>query len=151
MFKKRVKFHPAWDQRDSDPNHNYGIRDVHLRFSLIGDKGAVQLLMATGWYLPELQISCQPVGHHIGIHSYVPTFDDQEISQEKCDLLPCKNGKCFYGAMYCESDRLVNELIKHGDNAVWKKLKEIYFSEFKNISLELINENKVNNHAIKNT
>lgn len=49
-----LEFTPAFDKRNADPNKNYGIHGVELRFVVKGSLGAVQFVLYTNWQLPHV-------------------------------------------------------------------------------------------------
>jgi hypothetical protein len=53
-FRKEITFSPAFDKRDPDPQKNYGVHGVEMRWLLHGPDGVVQFLVFTGWNLPHV-------------------------------------------------------------------------------------------------
>ena len=126
-LKRSVMFIPAYDKRDPEPSKNYGVGAVRIRFVLAGDKGAVQWVISTGWYLPGVDTSdwrrppCLEA-FDLGYHSTVPRHADQ--SAFDCDLLP--GGECYYDGSSLNAARLVPLFLQGGDDAVWKELEDYY-------------------------
>jgi hypothetical protein len=54
MFEKITEVDEAFDERNVDPNKNYGIHGVQLRFVLKGTHGASQFLLFTNRHLPHV-------------------------------------------------------------------------------------------------
>ena len=143
MLKKIVTFEGAFDKRHTDPSKDYGIRDVRIRFVLLGEKGATQFICSTGWYLPHLtHIKYRkPMGYDVGYHSYVPLFEGQN-QMDKCDILICKSGGCFYDGSTLQADELLEKLIKEGSKAVWERLRAVYKERFSVLNIDEINKFK---------
>ena len=50
-----LEFEPAFDKRHPDPDKNYGIHGVTMRFVVKGPLGAVQFVLYTNWQLPHVR------------------------------------------------------------------------------------------------
>lgn len=137
-MKKRLDILPAWDKRDPDPKKNYGIHGVEMRFYIIGDKGAVQFVLFTNWFLPEKaddffsyrspfgEKIIGPLPADLGYHSKVPHYEGQE-SYGYCDLLKCD---CYYDGSGLQAYRIFDVLVREGDNGVWRELDLYYRNIF---------------------
>lgn len=94
-FKRLIEFNPAFDKQHPDPKKNYGIHCVTMRFVLIGEKGAIQFVLYTGWYLPHNQekilqdhlkdrhydypfCMLKPMPADWGCHAREPQYEGQE-------------------------------------------------------------------------
>ena len=105
-FKQIVHFSPAFDKRHANPNKDYGIGSVQIRFVLQGKRGAVQLLLGTDWYLPESIKEYEEKGNRnlpppinlrddkdflkgwdLGYHSPKPMFKGHELMEGKCEYV----------------------------------------------------------------
>lgn len=87
-----VRFEPAYDKRNPDPQKNCGIHGVTLRMVLKGKAGAVQFVLSTNWQLPHVEkefdsrppdkrfphLFCRPHPSDLGYHSKVPQYEGQE-------------------------------------------------------------------------
>ncbi len=143
-MKKDISFDPAFDKRNSDPNLDYGIQGVTIRFVLSGELGAVQFVLDTNWYLPHIQrefikeahnkdefwleafLCPQPVD--VGYHSPVPLYDGQTILSESCPYLDGK--PCYYEGSGLQAIKVFDILIKEGNSGVWKYLEKYYINTF---------------------
>src|SRR3990172_7669793 len=99
-MEKLIQFSPAFDRRDPDPNKNYGIHGMELRFVLKGSKGAVQFLIYTNWYLPHvakelarkytstiyIETFFMPMAVDIGYHSPEPMYEGQMVMKD-CEYI----------------------------------------------------------------
>jgi len=138
-MEKIIEFTPGFDRRDPDPKKNYGIHGMQIRFILKGERGATQFVLFTDWYPAHTQEEYfykprgefyrpQPTGADVGYHSPVPQYDGQETIQDACEYLGGKS--CYYGGSGLAADELALEFLAHGEEAVWKKLGEVYASHF---------------------
>ena len=137
-MEKIVEFTPAFDKRDPNPHKNYGIHCVEICMILKGVRGAVQFLMATGWYLPEVEAELvrrntsyslfSPSGYDIGYHSPTPQYDGQEKMAESCAYLDGK--PCYYDGSCLAAEPVLGRLIREGHAAVWEELEEKYKAIF---------------------
>lgn len=138
-FKKNVYFTPAFDKRHVDPNKNYGIHCVDIRFVLKGENGAVQFSLFSGWFLPETEEEYKakgidiknsyPMATDLGYHSYVPMYESQPQIIDKCEHLDGK--PCYYDGSSLNAIPILERLLREGDKAVWEKLEEYYITLFK--------------------
>lgn len=144
MFKREIKMHPAWDKRDPDPNKNYGVHGVEMRWLLIGPAGVIQFLVFTNWHLPHVQqeMYCKgmaaqnetvlrvlftPQPADVGYHSPEPHYEGQ-TSMGPCEHLDGK--PCYYDGSSLAAETMFNLLVREGDEAVWKKMEERYYDTF---------------------
>ena len=138
--EKIVGFEPAYDKRNSDPNKDYGIHGMNLRFVFKGDKGATQFLVFTNWYLPHvikemarkantseaIEMFFTPIGADIGYHSKSELYDGQ-YKTENCLYT---DGVCYYDGSSLRADEFMSIFLAEGDEAVWKMLEEEYVNIF---------------------
>lgn len=143
-MKKDISFDPAFDKRNSDPNLDYGINGVIIRFILSGELGAVQFVLNTNWYLPHIQREFIKKAHYkdevwlevflcpqpfdVGYHSPIPLYEKQKILSDSCPYLDGK--PCYYEGSGLEAIKVFEILIKEGDAGVWKYLEEYYINKF---------------------
>jgi len=119
-FERLTELSPAYDKR----KEGYGIHCVELRMVLKGEKGAVQFILFTGWYLND--IVNNPLPADLGYHSPYPIYEDQSVASESCEYL---NGNpCCYDGSGLNAKRIYKVLLEQGSDGVWKEL-EIYYKE----------------------
>lgn len=139
-FERIVEMSPAFDRRNPDPNKNYGIGSVRIKFVLKGEHGATHFMFSSGWYLPHvrdelardlfrtptrqnLDTSFAPTGYDVGYHDTTPHYEGQE-AQNDCPYL---NGKpCYTDGSALASDVMLDKLIREGSEGVWRELREWY-------------------------
>ncbi len=137
-MERRITFEPAFDRRDPDPSKNYGIHGVTLRFLLIGDAGAVQFVLYTGWYLPHVQeefekrgdfprVLQSPMPADLGYHAKERPND--WVNHMDCDLV--EGGKCYYDGSSLNAEPVYDTLVAEGSDGVWDKLEDYYRETFK--------------------
>lgn len=143
-MKKEITFSPAFDKRNKNPNKNYGINGVDIRFVLSGELGATQFVLCTNWHLPNVQKELiegaykkgisrmetllSPLPADVGYHSPVPQYEGQTIISESCPYL---NGKpCYYEGSGLQAKKVFDILIEKGDAGVWEYLEEYYIEKF---------------------
>ena len=130
-FEKKIQITGAYDKRHHDPNQNYGIHGMDIRFLLIGDKGAVQFLVMTNMFLPHVSDEIwdgergtynrfKPIGADIGYHSKEPGYEGHEASE--CDLF----GSCYYDGSSLQADEFMPTFLAGGDKVVWEMLEKRY-------------------------
>ena len=134
MIEKTVQFSAAYDKRDPDPNKNYGIHGVTIRFVYKGEKGATQFVLYTNWHLPHVteelrnkeRFLLEPLPADLGYHSPTPQYEGQ--TQMDCDLL--EGGVCYYDGSSLQADRVYKRLLEEGEDGVWAELEEEYKHRF---------------------
>jgi hypothetical protein len=145
-----LTFEPAWDKRDKDPNKNYGIHGVNVRFVVKGDKGAVQFLLYTNWQLPHVQaeqesrpinpryphLMCTPLPADLGYHSLTPHYEGQ-TTMGPCEYLDGR--PCYYDGSSLNAERPWKVLLEKGSDGVWKYLEDYYTSTFNTVETEEVN------------
>jgi len=143
MKERIIKFTPAFDKRSSDPKKNYGIRGVNLGFYLKGEKGTIQFIIYTNWFLPHVMkelkhdttwkyddgVWCpfKPLPADVGYHSPVPLYEGQTINYHDCEWT---GGACYYDGSGLNAKRVFEILCKEGDEGVWKELEREYQLRF---------------------
>jgi hypothetical protein len=130
----------AFDKRHPDPNKNYGIHGMNLRFVLKGAEGAVQFLVYTQMHLPHVHEElyhrrkpneawmAAPMGADIGYHARVPHYEGQSIVQESCPHLD--GAPCYYDGTSLGAEEFMPEFLAGGSDAVWAMLAQRYESVF---------------------
>lgn len=145
MFERKFEITPAWDKRSSDPNKNYGIGAATMRFYIIGEKGAVQFTLMTGWYphiikkttfddwsdWNQLRISIQPHDEpmpcDLGYHSRVPRYEGQTLMDDTCPII---NGPCYYDGSGLNAYKPFSILVHDGSERLWEFLEHYYRETF---------------------
>lgn len=136
-IERITEWRPAYDKRNPNPAKNYGIHGAECKWILKGDRGAVQFVIFTNWYLPkvadDLARKCHspedvklffgPMGADVGYHALTPQYDGQE-SRPDCPYLDGR--PCFYDGSGLAAETMLALLIEQGDEAVWKALEERY-------------------------
>lgn len=131
-MEKIIQFTPAFDKRDPDPDKNYGIHGMNLRFVLKGDKGATQFIVYTNWHLPHVQKELEdkgtvcliaPMPADVGYHSPIPQYEGQEPISEDCEYI---GGPCYYDGSGLRAISVFERFTAEGADAVWKELEEEY-------------------------
>lgn len=134
-FERVVHVSPAYDERDE----GYGIGACRIAFILKGERGAVQFMIGTDWYLPHVQKEpstrrlsqhVKPDGWDVGYHSRVPMHDDQPSME--CDLTP--EGRCFYDGSGLMADEWIPEFLAGGTEWLWPRLERQYRDMFEDSS-----------------
>jgi len=150
-YERTVEFVPAYDKRSSDPNKDYGIGSVRVKFILRKGRKAVQFLFSTDWYLPDTQkewldkvhgarteipqdIRSPDLHKHrhisgwdIGYHSPIPMYKGQESITEDCPVI---GGVCYYDGSSLAVDRYLDILVSEGSDRVWRELEKEWESTF---------------------
>ena len=138
MAEKTVQFSAAYDKRDPDPNKNYGIHGVNIRFVYKGEKGATQFVLYTNWHLPHVteeqrknmsrdkHFLFEPLPADLGYHSPTPQYEGQ--TQMECDLLD--GGVCYYDGSGLQAERVYKRLLEEGEDGVWAELEDEYERRF---------------------
>lgn len=140
-FEKEIKFRPAFDRRNSDPNKNYGIHGVEMTFYLKGELGTIQFVVYTNWQLPHVQkeslskcdgsyCHLKPMATDIGYHSPVPQYEGQTLQSKSCSALDGK--PCYYDGSSLNAEPIFEKLLSGGDDAVWAEMEEWYNNTFIN-------------------
>lgn len=139
QFERRVVLTPAFDKRHADDGRNYGIHGVDLAFYLIGEHGACDFVIYTGWHLSHVtqeldarpldgrfpHLSCHPLPANIGYHRPTPAWEGQDICQEDCELLGGR--PCYSDGSGTMAREVFEMLTREGDVAVWRELERWYY------------------------
>ncbi|MBU0598989.1 hypothetical protein KKF61_08465 [Patescibacteria group bacterium] len=143
MLKKIIEFEPAYDKRHADPAKNYGIHGVSVRFVLMGDEGATQFLLFSGWMLQNVHEEFYarmrdgdahaghvwaPMGVDVGYHSPKPLYEDQLEIADDCPYV--QDGHCYYDGTSTGGDDLFWRFVAEGVGVVWAELLDWYNDRF---------------------
>lgn len=135
-FERSVHWRPAFDKRSSDPKKNYGVHGLELQFRLKGPEGGITFLIFTNWMLPHVQAETdakpltgrnpwlfhKPMPAGVDGHWKTPQYIEQRAIQ-CCELT---GGDCYSDGSALLSNDLFDLLVAKGDQAVWKRLEELY-------------------------
>ncbi len=134
---RKTEWNEAFDKRDSDPNKNYGIRGMSLRFLVGNELGVVQLLIYTNWQLRHVQeeldrtrsdhVLCHPMPADLGYHSPIPQYDGQ-TRRDSCEYL--EGRPCYYDGSGLNAEPVYWTFVEKGEEAMWKALEEYHASIF---------------------
>jgi hypothetical protein len=137
-FKREIEWTPAFDKRHTDPQKNYGIHGVNMKWLLTGPKGVIQFMVYTNWHLPhvrrerEERVSdhylCQPIPADVGYHSPTPMHEGEKPCTESCPYLGGK--PCYYDGSGMAAVELFDVLVTKGGEAVWEEMEDTYRSCF---------------------
>lgn len=134
-MKRLIEWEPAYDRRHTDPAKNYGIGSMSIRFVLIGEHGAVQFLLFTGWHLEHVRKEhCdspyfgEPMAADLGYHSYEPQYEGQSAITDSCPYL--NGAPCYYDGSGLAAERVFETFLSGGEEALWKELEEYYHDTF---------------------
>lgn len=128
-----IVFRPAWDKRNVDPEHDYGIHCVDMSWYVKGPEGAVQFVVYTGWYLPENRAQTErsrsafPMAADLGYHSPKPHYEGHDTITEDCSII---GGPCYYDSSGLNAEPVLDLLIREGSQAVWDYLDKYYLEVF---------------------
>lgn len=119
--RRPVEFTPGYDKR----TEGYGVHGMSIRFLAVGEAGAVQFVMNTGWVpgLPARPAGLYPYAVDLGYHW--PTSRYEGMSRfEDCDVLG--DGGCFYDGSGLNAEPVMQAFIRDGEPAVWAALENYY-------------------------
>ena len=141
MLKRKIEFRPAFDKRHSDPNKNYGIHGVDMKFILSGRKGTVVFVLFTGWQLPHVEKEFEekglksgveyrcsrPLPADLGYHS-IKRLNEYDTQLQNCNYV--RTGKCYYDGSSLSAEKPFNILVEQGLEKLWEFLEDYYVSVF---------------------
>jgi len=130
IFEKIIEMPPAYDRGEDG-----GVHGLELRMILKGDKGAVQFVLYTNWFLELANREARgfnnqimpPIPADLGFHSKKPMYEGQEVMDLECEYT---NGLCYYDGSGLAADAVFAILLKEGSDGVWKYLHRYYQSIF---------------------
>lgn len=133
---RSIEIFPAYDKRNIDPEKNYGIHGVDIKFLLKGKKGVIQFVIYTNWHLKSVEKdliqTCKSSGYcflkplpaDIGYHAYKPQWDGQEAMQVNCKYLDGK--PCYYDGSSLQAEEIFNIMVEKGHEVMWEELEKWY-------------------------
>jgi hypothetical protein len=142
-LERRVTFQAAWDKRRG----GHGVNSVTMRLALVGEHGAVEVEVLTGWHLPEVvdgwegttgridSVLLRPIPAAVRYHYRKPDedaagrmFAHGAPPYEGCPLLGslCHDG----GASFVDADTVFGRLVREGDAGLWAAIEERYVKTF---------------------
>jgi hypothetical protein len=131
-FERIITFKPGfvcekWLVNPEDGS-NHGIASPDILFLLRNDRGAIQFLLMTGWYLNGT--TRKPMPYDLGYHSPSPMYQEQRMADKECPWLD--NKPCYYDGSSLNAEKPFRILIEEGEEALWEYLenyhKEIFSS-----------------------
>lgn len=134
-FKRITQWQPAFDKVHPDPSKNYGIGAVTVRFVLVGEKGATQFVMSTGWYLKHNRedlksksaFMLEPMAYDWGYHSRELMYEGQS-HMGPCEYLG--GDDCYYGGSSLYADTIMEQFFANGEEWLWGELEKEYNERF---------------------
>lgn len=148
-FRREVRFEPGYNYLHEKGPSARGQYGMQIRFILIGDQGAAQFLMGTGWtplgevdptdsrepchidYWQESTASGfrhkfglvnPPSGYDLGYHWASPLYDGQTANDCEYTL----SGECYYDGSGTRADDVLKDFIAKGETGVWEWLEKRY-------------------------
>lgn len=123
-FRRVFQVEPGYNDRGG----KYGVAGMGFRFVLIGDQGATQFTMNTGWVPGEkpsrLTYDLYPSAWDLGYHWKVNPFGSEYHSHfDDCEWLP---GECWYDGSGLNAIPVMHRFIQEGMPAVWQELEDYY-------------------------
>ena len=142
-LERVLTFAPAFDKRHAEPNKNYGIHGVEMRFVVRGPHGATQFVLYTNWQLPAVRAEFErrgcdfycrnkPMPADLGYHSRTPRYEDQ-TSMGPCTELG--GAPCYYDGSSLNAERIFDVLCAEGDAGVWRELEAFYAELFSTVEV----------------
>lgn len=132
-----IKFECINNSKTCQPNSDgsHGRHGMTMRFMTIGDEGAVQFVLYTGWlpqhaipdgiggrFVKEWGHACMPAD--LGYHSKAPRYEGQEVAQESC--VYCGGQPCYYNGSGLNANDAMYALVNGGEEALWQFMDEYY-------------------------
>jgi len=121
LTRRPVEFTPGYDKR----TEGYGVHGMSIRFLAVGDAGAVQFVMNTGWApgLPVRSAGTFPYAVDLGYHWSTQRYEGMSQFSE-CDALG--EGGCYYDGSGLNAEPVMEAFIRDGEPAVWAALEDYY-------------------------
>ena len=125
QLQRIIRFRPAYDYRKTKPGG--GRCDTWMYMVAKGERGAVCLMIQTGWEL-EWEDRIRNYKPHSGgaVSTHCPhPYDSGYTSDEVCEWLDGK--PCWGDVCYSASNEMFDKLVADGDEAVWEELEKWYY------------------------
>lgn len=132
----RVDVDPGYCWINNDQSKNHGIRSCQIRFSSIGDRGAVYLRLSLDWYTSAARNhlakfdaikNYAPTDCGIGYHSAKQTENEDEFHCQSCRII---GGECFSDENGLDAERWIEGFLNGGTEWLWPKLDQYYAHVF---------------------
>ena len=158
-FKREVKFQQGYNCIDFPckfnkkcvPNNSHGLHGMEILFLVIGELGAVQFKLSTGWtpfyakkdkigYINIPKNKCAdlyPMPSDLGYHSYKPHYEGQ-TSMGKCSVLGGQD--CYYDGSSLNCNDAYYTLVNAGEEALWLFLEQYYKCVFEGAEYPSVSE-----------
>jgi hypothetical protein len=117
-FRREIKWEPGYDRR----SEGMGQHCLSVRFLLKGEKGTIQFLLMTSWYLDGSY--GKPLPADVGCHSLTPQHEGQRLQREACEALDGR--PCYYDGSGLAADKVFERLVREGEEGVWDELERFY-------------------------
>lgn len=145
-LERRVEFQAGYDcirfecrhgseRCRPDSGGSHGKHGLTLRWLVIGEAGAVQFTLYTGW-LPEPERTMGrsrdqwgPLPADLGYHARKPQYEGQS-QMGSCDVLADMPGGCYYDGSSLNADEPFRVLCSFGGDALWAFLERYYAATF---------------------
>ncbi len=139
-----IRFECAFGKKDCVPGGggSHGVHGLTVRFLSIGEEGAVQFTIYTGW-LPQ-RAKPSNIGYRevrgwttrgndvtpadLGYHAKKPRYDGQTQISESCEY--CDGGPCYYDGSGLNANDAMYALVNGGDKTLWEFLDAYYGTVF---------------------
>lgn len=138
-----IKFECAYDSDRCKPGEggSHGKHGLEIKFFSVGDEGAVQFILSTGW-IPQ-QIDKDSIGHRgvgewgsligfmpsdLGAHSKKPMYEGHNPISESCEF--CDDKPCYYDGSGLNASDAMYALVNGGEKALWEFLDAYYLTVF---------------------
>jgi len=128
-YRRRLLTRAAFDQRDPDPNRDYGISGAYFVFCLIGKDRAITWELCSDCFLPETKKRLRDEGHPwmgptagpVDFHYREPQYEGMRSSDD-CTLL---DGTCYGNTGFLLGDDVYRAFAYGGIDGVFGKLREL--------------------------
>lgn len=133
-----IKFKCKFSSKTCLPNKggSHGRHGLEIKFLSIGDAGAVQFVIYTGW-LPH-HVKKDDIGYRsilkwgmtdvmpadLGYHSIKPVYEGQDIVSDSCPYID--NKPCYYDGSGLNASDAMYSLVNGGQDALWTFLDAYY-------------------------
>lgn len=128
-FVRRIDFEPGYDCWTNGCSQRHGRHGMNMRFLLIGEAGATQFLLYTGWepgkvHHGTLRSDSGAMAADLGYHWTRPLYDDHFTDGKPCEYL-C-GAQCFYDGSGLNAEPVFERFVLDGADAVWEELQAYY-------------------------